>query len=63
MHSSEHAEGPGQSANFSQAAGKLDCRDRLFIPLVNQLNLNSEKVEKMLRVAIGGKGAGRNCGS
>ena len=46
MHSSEHAEGPGQSGNFSKVSGKLDYRDSLFIPLVNQLNLNLEKGKK-----------------
>lgn len=62
MHSSEHAEGPGQSANFSQVAGKLDCRDSIYSshkPVKSSLG----EGEKMLRVAIGGMGVEKNSGS
>lgn len=58
MHSLEHEEGPGQSANFSQVAGKPDRKDRVFILLINQLTLGEG--EKTLKVAKGRIGVERS---
>lgn len=60
MHSLEHEEGPGQSANFSRVAGKPDRKGRVFILLINQLTLGEG--EKTLKVAKGRIGVERSSG-
>lgn len=58
MHSLEHEEGPGQSANFSRVAGKPDRKDRVFILLINQLTLREgEKILKVAKERVGAEGS------